>query len=87
MDANVARLDREEKECHDTVKQFMETAAAKDIDSLCNLVQKRNTSRRALERLVLGNYQRFEGYQDVKWRRIIIETGESYMIPPYIWVS
>ena len=51
---------------------------AKDIDNACACFSSplREQLRKDIEELILGNYQLFEGYQDVKMRSINVQMGK-----------
>lgn len=65
------------KECDTVVNRFMQAAAAKDIDTMCTLVPDGEAERKELEEYVLGNYELYEGCQEVKMQSINVLFSEK----------
>ena len=73
------------KESNATVQSFMDAGAAKDIDSAyaCFSSPLGEELRKDIEELILGNYQLFEGYQEVKMQSINVQFSNKGDIAQY----
>lgn len=69
------------KECNATVDSFMRAAVTKDVDTAYGLFcegAKQTVTKKDIEDFVLGEYQLFEGYQDVTMKGIDVHySGEG----------